>query len=332
MSLALEKFKSTHKNKFNLSSLFSEETKRLEEEFSGTEVYKYYGAARRGFFKMPQLRFTQKTGLNDPFELTRRWEQFGSPPTRELMMNYVRDPVMAMMNNVELLADIFCERFLEMGVTPDRKAIIDAFNGPQGQVLLSQQLEQTETMVASVMQMTLDQMSAGSDQLVDDLVRSMGIFSVSSTGTSQPMWGLYASSGAGFVVKFHARHKFFLAPKNDAPKSLLRKVHYTDQRVDDFWNDPYYLFGVKETEWSFEKELRIIRALADCTLVGHADGNDIYVQEVVPGMIDSIIFGYNYPSAHIDEDVADLRSFDPAIKFDRAVIDTSVTKIRTQPV
>lgn len=330
MSKALEKFKAEHKNKFDLDTLFSEETKRLEEEFPGKEVFKYYGVTRRSFFKTPQLRFTQKTGLNDPFELTRRWEQFGSPPTRELMTNYVRDPVMAMMNNVELLADIFCERFVAMGVTPDREALINAFNGPQGQALLAQQRQETETMVASVMQMTLDQMSASSDQLVDDLVRSMGIFSISSTGLSQPMWGLYASSGAGFVVKFHARHEFFLAGHGGVAKSLLRKVYYTDQRIEDFWNNPYFLFGVKETEWAFEKELRMIKQLKDCKIAGHAEGNNIYVQDVVPGMIDSIVFGYNYDNSHIKEDIADLSLFDSAIKFERAVVDLSRTKLTTQ--
>jgi hypothetical protein len=64
-------------------------------------------------------------------------------------------------------------------------------------------------MVASVMEMTMDQLSANEGGLVDDLVRKMGIFSVSSIGISQPMWGLYASAGAGFFNSSAIRDWFY---------------------------------------------------------------------------------------------------------------------------
>lgn len=330
MSKILDAFQAAHVNSFDLSTLFSDETKRLEEDFSGTEVYKYYSTSRLGFFKSPQLRFTQKSGLNDPFELTRRWEQFGSPPTRELMTNYVRDPVMAMMSNSELIVDVFCEKLTELGVPYDRNFMIARMKSAEGQAWLAEQAQQTEMLVSTVMESVLDQMSNNSDSLVDDLVRTMGIFSVSATSASQPMWGLYASSGAGFVVKFNARHRFFLSP--DGSKSLLRKVHYTDQRIEDFWNNPYFLFGVKETEWSFEKELRFIKPLADCKISAQVDGVDIFVCDVVPGMVASIIFGYNYDGSRMAEDISAIREFDPEITFERAVVDVSTSKLVIEPL
>lgn len=332
MSKALEAFHAAHVNSFDLSVLFSDETKRLEEEFAGTSVYKYYGEARRGFFKLPQLRFTQKSGLNDPFELTRRWEQFGSPPTRELLTNYVRDPVMAMMRSPDLILELFCERLTEMGVPFDRNFMAARLKSPEGQLFMAEQAQQTEVMIALVMRTMLDQMSDNSDALVDDLVQKMGIFSVSSSGLSQPMWGLYASSGAGFVVKFHARHDFFLGKRDGAPASMLRKVHYTDQRIADFWNNPYYLFGVKETEWAFEKELRMIKELKDCKNVGISNGVPVFVLDVVPGMIDSVIFGYNYDKTLMSEDMADISRMDPSVKFEGAAVDLSSSQLTVQPL
>jgi hypothetical protein len=328
MSNTVDRFVEGHINSFDLSTVFSDEVKKMEEEFSGTSVYKYYSDQRRSFFKTPQIRFTQKgNALNDPFELTRRWEQFGSAPTMELMTNYVREPVLALMKDTGKVLDVMCEKLTNEGIPFNRAFLAERLNSSEGQAWLSQQAALTEVMVGTAMQLMWSEWSAHSDEMIEEVIRAMGIFSVSTTATSQPMWGLYASSGSGFVVKFRARHEFFMGSPSGVAKSLLRKVHYTDERIPEFWSNPYYLFAVKETEWAFEKELRLIKKLEDCKEIGTANGIPIFVMDVVPGMIESIIFGYNYDKSNLIGDMSDVHSFDPTIKFEQAVIDLNSSKL-----
>jgi hypothetical protein len=333
MSNTVDRFLETHKNSFDLSAIFSDEVKKMEEEFSGTSVYKYYSDQRRGFFKTPQVRFTQKgNALNDPFELTRRWEQYGSAPTIELMTNYVREPVLAMMKDPGIVLDGLCEKLTNEAIPFNRAFLAERLNSNEGRAWLSQQAAQTEVMVNTVMELMWKEWSAHSDEMVEGVIREMGIFSVSTTATSQPMWGLYASSGRGFVVNFRARHDFFMGTPNGVVKSLLRRVYYTDQRIAEFWSNPHYLFAVKETEWAFEKELRLIKKLTDCKEVGTVNDIPIFVMDVVPSMIESIIFGYNYDKSKLKGAMSDLHAFDPTIEFEQAVVDLSTSKLTIQPL
>ena len=62
------------------------------------------------------------------------------------------------------------------------------------------------------------------------------------------------------------------------------------------------------------------------------NGIPLLVMDVVPGMIDSIVFGYNYDKSNLYGDMSDLRAFDPAVRFEQAVIDLSTSKLRVQPL
>lgn len=49
------------------------------------------------------------------------------------------------------------------------------------------------------------------------------------------------------MIGFDAAHPFFVS-KEIKDKSLLRKVLYSDSRIENFWNNPYYLFMVKNAD------------------------------------------------------------------------------------
>ena len=97
------------------------------------------------------------------------------------------------------------------------------------------------------------------------------------------MWGLYAWSGSVFILNIRARHDFFMFRPSVIEKSLLRKVHYIDQRIPEFWSNPCYLFAVKETEWAFEKELRLKR-IDGRKEIGRSRHR--FSEDVVPEIID----------------------------------------------
>jgi hypothetical protein len=71
-------------------------------------------------------------------------------------------------------------------------------------------------------------------------------------------------------------------------------VTYTDARIPDFWQNPYYLFLVKGQNWSFEREWRMIKKLSECKRLPLPGADGVFVRDVPPGAIKSVIFGYQY--------------------------------------
>jgi hypothetical protein len=130
------------------------------------------------------------------------------------------------------------------------------------------------------------------------------------------MWGLYASSGQGFVVEFDTRHDFFKAENTTG--NALRKIKYTNDNISDFWRNPLYLFFVKNSDWSFEREWRMLKSLSQCDRV--VDQN-VFLCSVKERMIKSVIFGYSYDKELMHENVRQLSKFDSSIVFRKAFVD-----------
>jgi hypothetical protein len=95
-------------------------------------------------------------------------------------------------------------------------------------------------------------------------------------------------------------------------------VIYTDDKIPNFWSNPYFLFLVKETDWAFEREWRLIKHLDECRRVGVADGVDIFIQDLEPGVIRALIFGYNYDNADTLVHASSIKKFDSAIELKQA--------------
>ena len=133
------------------------------------------------------------------------------------------------------------------------------------------------------------------------------------------MWENYAANGYGFILEYNAAHEFFVRESDDGTRrSVIRPVFYRDNRIADFWRNPYYLFLVKNTCWKFEHEWRVIRSLDECRKVERAGGSALYLVDIPCGLISSIIFGYNNSIEFMNEAVSRLRHFDPDIKCRQA--------------
>ncbi len=151
-------------------------------------------------------------------------------------------------------------------------------------------------------------------QQLQNLIAQWGIFSVSESPVNQLMWSHYAQNGAGFVVGFDAQHDFFFS--TDAPRrNLLRKVVYSDERVTNFWRNPYFLFLVKKSGWSYEREWRMMKELAECSEHRIIDGKDIFLCNIPRGVIKEIYFGYAYEVSAMESDVSELGRDDCETKF-----------------
>ncbi len=114
-----ESFLDERSKAFDFSKIISKEVEDADSVAAPSRVYKYNPFARRQFFNKPSFRFTQKSGLNDPFELTRRWNEFGSEATRALFSNHLKktmeelrhrkDVVLTLLKHQALKREIFLD-------------------------------------------------------------------------------------------------------------------------------------------------------------------------------------------------------------------------------
>ncbi len=69
----LSRFLDEQNSSFDVTKIATAEFFALDQAVPPTSVYKYFPKDRVEFFEKPAFRFSQRTALNDPFELTKRW-------------------------------------------------------------------------------------------------------------------------------------------------------------------------------------------------------------------------------------------------------------------
>ena len=302
----------------SLLGVFTSEIKEMEQPFSGHSLFKYMARERRHFFSKPQIRFTQRTALNDPFELSKRWEEVALKETRDGMIAYIDAELRSKLRDDAFLLKMVLDEAEKRGLllrpqdraTTALKLKNPAFRQERERIIadLGQKLE-------LIVNLTFG--PAFADNVLAKIIDTIGIFSVSETGTNVQLWGLYATSGRGFVLELNPYHELFIAQKTKI--TSFRKVKYTDDIIQALMSNPYYLFLIKNKKWEFEDEWRIIKILSEFDERMNIGDDEIYLWNVRPGMIRSVIFGYNYDQATAVEDALNISKFDGQIEFRQAV-------------
>ena len=103
------------------------------------------------------------------------------------------------------------------------------------------------------------------------------------------MWSHYAEEHKGFCVKYHLSSRFIKQEENsDFTHTFLKKIQYTDESInlDKPTIDTNFAFATKSSEWSYEKEVRLIdyNPNIESPYYGIALDDSSYV--------DAIYFGY----------------------------------------
>ena len=136
-----------------------------------------------------------------------------------------------------------------------------------------------------------------SRRILDSLNRSIGILCLSKNDSSLLMWSHYADGYSGAIVQFDETHEFFFGHI---------EVMYSEQRpkkdiasyLDGDGPIPIAELCVKAKEWEYEKEVRVVRNLADCKCADTANDFPIYVMDIPSDCIESVILGERMPVCH----------------------------------
>lgn len=98
-------------------------------------------------------------------------------------------------------------------------------------------------------------------EIVGTLNESLGVLCLTKNRDSLLMWGHYAQEYSGAIIEFDEKHDFFHG---------LNPVKYQKRRpvydIRDFLDSPSPIADlcVKSNVWSYEREVRLVRSIADC--------------------------------------------------------------------
>ena len=243
---ALKEYLDSQPWDIDYSSLIDPDVEKIESTvYSKPLVYKYFSGSRDSFFENPQIRFTQRSALNDPFEMRQRWQSVSTVGLRRIAIEGLQRLVPKILNNRLLLVQLLQEELDARGITLAREQVNAALKTPQGKQILSAVQAAIEPRMVAMVEYVFEKIEQQFQERLDSLVSQWGVFSVTELPLNHQMWAHYADEGVGFVVGFDSQHSFFLS-KEIPGKNLLRKVLYSDERVRNFWNNPYLLIPCKK--------------------------------------------------------------------------------------
>jgi hypothetical protein len=207
------------------------------------------------------LKFTPLDELNDPSELT---------------------PVMdraAVRSSLELLRT--------NGLTQDQYdwlvrqgAVLDLL-APEEKVLNAPKtLAEANRMLSISAYDNLDYMERKLFATIETIRAKVGILSLSERYDSLPMWAHYANQAKGFVVIFENLERSFNGDGTGSlniPKPVVYTERFFGMTFDPATQDR--LFFSKLSDWSYEREWRVVTALDACRR--SSDGK-LYLRDVTP--------------------------------------------------
>jgi hypothetical protein len=245
------------------------------------------------FAKNLRVRFTQPFELNDPFEFRPMLDFVGTAddvrPVVEARIDRMYgtlDGAFAMMEK-QLAADPNFAKLLTAPLDVLRK-IVAGNPALQKQFIEAVQQHKAELLDNTRMAPIWE---AEWKKFRQALGQALGIFSLTEDPANILMWSHYGSQHFGVVAEFDEKHPWF--NQRTVPSDDLRhlvKVAYVRNPHPHTWkqvNGTDMLY-TKTSDWSYEREWRMIRPLKD----GAEVSSGIFCFEVPAEAVRSITFGY----------------------------------------
>lgn len=236
------------------------------------KLYKYCSSERVDILDACFIRYTQPGAFNDPFETKPYIKKLSTPDEFEKTLD-------------ELLPEETKRMYDQL---PELARRVFSFDFVQMQ--LKKKLENSDAIYKTIERFT----PMVRNKMESKLNELLGILSLTEKPDNLLMWSHYASSHEGFVIGFDTNNRHFDERRgpNDELR-YLRKVEYRDQRpqapltgltgVD--------VFLVKSSQWAYEQEWRIMRALQEADKVIPAEPYPIHLFKFPTDAVVEVIFG-----------------------------------------
>jgi hypothetical protein len=242
-------------------------------------LYKYLPPERVSFFSSFNLRFTQPAALNDPYECL---------------------PCIKQIDHASI------QRAL-------RLQIHDYINDCSAEHLSRKARREGARKLAKHLSHQMRPLYEGEDNnlfitdlftTIYDKIRLSRICFLSLTvrADSQLMWAHYARNHKGFVLGMDSNHDFFQKTCDERFDGIpeLQKVIYSEKRVPVLFADnkiPHATFFTKHSDWAYEEEMRLLKAVEDASEVIKETDSNIYLFNIPKSSLSRVIFGSRCPSS-----------------------------------
>jgi hypothetical protein len=165
----------------------------------------------------------------------------------------------------------------------------------------------------------LDYMERKLFATIESIRAGIGILSLSERYDSLPMWAHYADLARGFAVVFENLERSF---EGDGTGSLNvpKRVDYPDEFIGMTYDPSTQdrLFFSKLSDWSYEREWRVVTALKGCRL--SSDGK-LYLRDVDPLHVTDVICGWRVGKDEFLSFRDDLKQVNPNARLIAATLD-----------
>jgi hypothetical protein len=229
--------------------------------------------------KNKQIRFTQPSLFNDPFEMQPFYESFAEDV--EVQKN---------LNEADLKT-IMEEQFLEQypNLPAEIQNIVPVEFLKSFAALISPLAVENAPAV-------LDGLTAAiSKGLYTGFNDNLGVLALSEKCDNLLMWAHYAQNHKGLVIGFDSEHRYFhqqLSPSDEF--RYVRKVRYSKSRPNirlTTIEDVPDIFLTKSEDWKYEYEWRVMRPLVDAAEMINVNDEPIHLYSFPPDCVAEVIFG-----------------------------------------
>lgn len=134
--------------------------------------------------------------------------------------------------------------------------------------------------------------------------KECGIFCLTESNTSLPMWAHYATNANGFVIEFTGLEELFNS-ETTGVLDLLLPVKYKPTIEGATFEPSSYksVFTEKNIDWQYEKEWRVVTNLNNCIVVTSSsnckESGPIHLMKIDKKFITKVIFGWNIDKENI---------------------------------
>jgi Protein of unknown function (DUF2971) len=231
--------------------------------------------------KEKQIRFTQPSVFNDPFEM----QPFYEPLAND-------DEVQRAIGDAEFKA-IFEEHFFKQygNLPAEIQSIVSR------ELLMSFLTDMVFPTVVEHAPAVLDGLTAAiSEGLYTGFDNNIGVLSLSEKRDDLLMWAHYAQNHRGFVIGFDGGHGYFhqrLSPSDEFRH--VRKVQYSKSRPNiklTTVEDATGIFLTKSEDWRYEDEWRMMRPLANASETKVVGDRSVHLFSFPPACVTEVILGY----------------------------------------
>lgn len=237
-------------------------------------IFKYVSQDRIDILTGLQIRFTQPSYFNDPFEARASIDGPGNDAVMRSLIDK-SDRVRYRRYSIHQLA---------LGRTP---LSFDQFNQTQ----LDARLD-VEKKLKNLPAVTRARAIDRGQRFWDD---SLGILSLSATENSLLMWAHYTDSHKGMLLQFAPKHPFFnpVGSEDGVQFGKLLRVNYSAERPRHRIGESFKPedFLVKSMEWSYEQEWRVFRLLEESDKRTQTEGGTVHLFNVPPASIRRVVMG-----------------------------------------